>query len=402
VLLLAEQKESPVVFQGHGIKWVGMALVVLLSILLWSTIPSLIFCLIGVFGLYLSNEIFETMNDHGSNFGQRICGQEEESSCAKVLKSKAYYLGPFSLNDLFFSFLLSTLMLALLNTGLGSIHMLIYLMAILMVMVTIGIQAFVLKSWCRLCLLSSTMVIVQFVVIFNSSSFREPLLSDNAIFLVLKDAMVLGLLFSIALLGIYRYRKLKTQYYELSTGEIELLRFKRSPKMVKLVLSNAKRINHREGADQLIIGNRTADHTIRLVLSTSCKYCKKEFDKFYDFYKKKGEDYRFQLIFNHFKTASPDAKRNQIAATMINAYGKKGSDEFLKLMDGWFQHQNEENFADLDFDEAQHKILLEQRVWCEKNELFHTPILIINEKIIPPDYNASFLEDMLNAMEEKE
>ncbi len=404
IILLAEQEDSANISEILWIKWAGIILTVLFTIILWPDIPSLIFCIIGVFGLYVSGEIFETTNNQSSYLGQKICGQEEESGCNKVLKSSDYHITLFSLNDLFFSFLLSIIILTLLNAGFGSVHTLIYLIALIVVVSTIIIQGFILKTWCRLCLLSSSIVLGQILVIIVGSSFSEiSIMGDSSIFLFLKNLFTYGLLFSIVLLGIYSYRKLKIQNYKLSASEIDLLRFKRSPKTIKRALADTRSIEHIEDVNQLVFGNSETSQTICLVLSTTCGFCKKAFEKFYDFYCKNGSGSKFFLILNHYRTTS--SKRNDIAATMINFYRNNKPDEFLKMMNRWFQHRDADKFFDevvVNFTDEDYQILLRQRGWCEKNELFQTPILIINDKIMPDYYDASFLEDILKVMEGKE
>jgi len=402
IVLLAEQEYNSITSESLWVNWIVISLIVLTTIILWSNISSLIFSIIGIFGLYVSNEIFETTNDQSSYLGQKICRQEEESGCNKILKTSDYNQTLFSLNNLFFSFLLSTIILTFLSIGLSSVHFFIYLIAMLTVVSTIIIQGFVLKTWCRLCLLSSSIVLSQTLVIVFSSPLMELLLLSDSIFIFLKYLFIYGLLFIVALLGIYNYRKIKTQNYKLSASEIDLLRFKRSPKTIKRALVDLRSIKHIEGADQLIFGNPEANQIIRLVLSTSCSFCKKAFEKLYDHCLSNSSEYKFQLILNHYGASS--SKRNYVAAAMINFYRNNKPDEFLKMMNRWFQHRDVdkfliENTVNVEGEDSQ--ILLNQRNWCKKNNLFQTPILIINNKIIPDYYDASFLEDILEVMKEK-
>ncbi len=403
IVLLAEQGHNPTISEGLWFNWIVISLIVLITIILWPSIPSLIFCIIGIFGLYVSNEIFETTNDRSSYLGQKICGQEEESGCNKILKTSDYHITLFSLNNLFFSFLLSTIILTILNVGFSSVHIFIYSIAIITVISTIVIQGFILKTWCRLCLLSSSIVLSQTLVIVFSSSLMEPLLVSDSIFIFLKYLFIYGLLFIVTLLGIYNYRKIKTLNYKLSASEIDLLRFKRSSKTIRKALADTRNIEHIEGADQLIFGNPKANQIIRLVLSTSCSFCKKAFEKLYNHSLDNSSEYRFQLILNHYGTSS--SKRNFVAAAMINFYRNKKPDEFLKMMNRWFQHRDVGKYLTentINVEDEDYHILFEQRNWCEKNNLFQTPILIINDKIIPDYYDATFLEDILEVMKEKE
>ncbi|WP_422080202.1 vitamin K epoxide reductase family protein [Ulvibacterium sp.] len=399
IILLAEQEKNSTISQSKWMTWSVIPLALLFTLLLWPNFYALGFFLMGMVGLFISNEIFETSQDRSTNFGKKICGQKEESGCNKILKSQNYNLGAFSLNDLLFAFFLSTMGLLLLNVGLGYVHLITYLVALVFVVSTILIQAFVLKAWCRLCLLSSSIIIVQASLILGLLYPLNIALSDGATVL-LKDGTVLGLLFFSTLLVVHSFRKLKSQNYALSLKYIELLQFKRSPETINRALMDTKELTATAGAEQLIFGNPNVEPVIVLVLSTSCGFCKNAFEKFLDLYHRNGLENSFKLVLNHYDGAS--SKRNDVAATMIHSYRTHGADEFLKMMDDWFKHRNTDQFLRehaAEFTDVDYQILAEHREWCKKNELFYTPILIVSNKIIPHYYDATFLDDILEAID---
>ncbi len=401
VVLLAEQETSPNVSEDRRTKIVGTVVpFLLLGLLLWQHIPELLFCAIGLFGLYLSHEIFETSQDRGSTLGDKICGQQEESGCNKVLKSPHYRLGMFTPNDLLFSFLLSTLLPTVVSTGYGSAHGPLYFMGFLAVFSSIAIQAFVLRSWCRLCLFSGALILIQGLLVFLVPYHPGTPFLELPAHMYLKDFGVFGMLFLASLLGIHNYRGLKAENYRSGASEMELLRFKRSSKTIERILAGERKIEQLEGADQLVFGNQNAATTIRLVLSTKCSFCKKAFVSFYRFYQLKATNFRFVLVLNHYDTQP--SKRNDIASTLIHSYTNGGPEEFLETMHHWFLHQDEDKFLignTIDFTDTDYDILSLQRQWCKDNELFHTPILIVNATVVPEYYDMSFLEDILEALE---
>ncbi len=399
IILLAEQEKNPVISKGRWMIWSAVLLALLSTLVLWPNFYALTFLLMGMAGLYISNEIFETSHDRSTNFGKKICGQKEESGCNKILKSQNYNLGAFSLNDLLFAFLLSTMGLLLLSVGFGDAHLIVYLIALIFVLSTILIQAFVLKAWCRLCLLSSSVIIVQASLILGQL-YPFKIALSNEVAVLLKDGTVLGLLFMITLLVTHNFRKLKSQNYSLSLKHIELLQFKRSPETINRALVDTKELTNTAGARQLIFGNPEVAPIIVLVLSTSCGYCKNAFEKFLDLYHRNGLENSFKLVLNHYDETS--SKRNDVAATMINCYRTHGADKFLKMMDGWFKHRNTDQFLMehvSEFTDEDYQILAEHREWCKKNELFYTPILIVSNKIVPHYYDATFLDDILEAID---
>ena len=71
----------------------------------------------------------------------------------------------------------------------------------------------------------------------------------------------------------------------------------------------------------------------------------------------------------------------------------------------WFEKQSETAFLaseQITYTDEDYKVLNEQREWCQKNELFYTPVLIVNNRPTPSDYDASFLEDIIDAFDTEE
>ncbi|MEO0526222.1 MAG: thioredoxin domain-containing protein [Bacteroidota bacterium] len=394
VVLLAEKDEKTTI-PSSGIKYTYLFLIAFLglsALLLLPDIVSFLFCITGSFGLYISDEIFKTTYTENSFLGEKVCGKNEDKGCAKILRSFGN-IGLFSINDFLFAFLSSTIVLTLFNTQIGGVHTLAYATAIIAVISSLIFQGLFLKEWCRLCLLSSFIILIQTLLILWNGYYLEPPL--------LNDLLVLAFVFLIVLTIVHRFRSLKKQNNELSVSGIELLRFKRSPQTIERALKDTKSIKITSGASPLIFGNPDAKQVVLLVLSTTCSFCKKAFDNFYDVSKKGSSKYRFELVFNHYDTSS--SARNDVTAAMIRSYYKKGPDSFLKMMDEWFEHMDVDKFlreTAVDFEKKDYGILQKQREWCSKNELFHTPILIINNRIIPHEYDASFLEDILGVMQE--
>jgi len=120
----------------------------------------------------------------------------------------------------------------------------------------------------------------------------------------------------------------------------------------------------------------------------------------YDFYKKHPDEHLYKIVFNHYQEGVSDT--NNIAATLINAYRTKGPAAFMELSHKWFKEQSQTAFLateQLNYTDEDYTVLNEQREWCQKNELFYTPVLIVNNRPAPTDYDASFLEDIVDAFD---
>ncbi len=404
IILIAEQSKN--IEKINTNTWINKGFIALISILalvfLWGNAFTIIFCILGVLGLYVSNQIFETQNDKSSYLGDKICGTEEENGCSKILNISKYNLYIFTPNQLLFSFLSAAMISVILTTSFTPIHIALYTAALLAIISLLCIQGFVVKSWCKLCLLSSLIITLQFGTILLNSNFTYVSTDYFWSSLFLKEMVLFILFFSILLLVIYQYHKLKKQNYTLNTSAIELIKFKRSPKTIKSILVDTEKIKFPEGADQLLFGNQQATNVIRLVLSTTCSYCKKSFHDFHELYLRKGTEYQFQLIFNHYGDLA--SERNKTLAQLINTYSTDTQKDFLNTLKAVLEQQNTSNKGvhNTQYTANNSKVITDQRNWCERNGIFQTPILIINQTIMPEFYDASFIEDILAVENEKQ
>lgn len=402
VVLLAEAEEKPPATGRKLAAWWLPALLSALAIVwLWQAPLALGFVLLGLAACFLSAVIHNTSRDQATALGQMICGQETaQSGCARVLKASGYQLGPFALNDLLFAFVSAGSLLVLWLGQLTVVFMLLYALAGIAIVTTLVLQAFVLRSWCRLCLLSSGIMLLQAVLVAFA---LLPLAQLPAPSEVLPQLLTVGLLFAVSLLLIFQYRQLVAQKDELQQSQVDLLAFKRSAKVIKLMLGAAQTLDQPAGAPVLQFGNPEAADRILVVLSATCHYCQKAYLRFYEFYQKHRDAYRFELLFNHFDAGESDP--NRVAASLLRRYRQEGPEAFLAHTRDWYQEQDLGAFRRKPGPapgDADHALLQEQRAWCVANELFHTPILLINDLIMPHQYDTTYLEDLMEALQEEE
>ncbi|BFP43129.1 hypothetical protein FGF1_39740 [Flavobacteriaceae bacterium GF1] len=403
ILLIAEQEDSTKVQRTFWQKGLVMLLVMICTLLVWPGIQALFFCLIGILGLMLSEEIFKTSNNMGSILGAKVCGDEKQNGCHEILGSVKYNISLFSLNDILFSFFATTLVFTLFYPSFNFMHVAVYAMAIAAVMTTVFIQKFIAKSWCRLCLLSSLLVVLQALIVLVGTSSQETILVLEPLWESLREVSVFGLLYVIALFIIFHSRKLRKMNHGLALDQIDLLRFKRSSKIISLLLSNGDRITSSEGDNPLESSNRDAEHIVRLVLSTSCKYCKDAFAMFYAYYRENKGKYGFQIIFNHYEVTN--SKRNAVAANLIQICRAEGFETLLQKTDDWFSRPKDSAYLEKyhgHLKDENYTVLWAQRDWCKDNALFHTPIWLIDDYVIPEFYDASFINDFMKTVEEND
>ncbi len=402
VVLLAERNESTTNQKGRVNKYIGLALVLFFGLLFWNDIPVLLFSIIGLFGLYTSKEIFVTSNDRASFLSDKVCGKKDGEGCDKVIKSKKYDFKGFAPNDLLFAFFTTGVVHVAIYQKVTYAIAVVYALGLLAVLLSIVAQGLVLKAWCRLCLLSSGLLVVQTALLSISLSNFAAWGSNFFSFIEPIHLLSYFLVFAIALFGIFEYRKTKTDNYRLIASEIELLKFKRSPKIVRYILKDAETIAEPYSHSGLYFGNPDSSHTVTLIFSLTCSYCAKAFKQFFRTYHKYSKSLKFQLIFNHYDVAH--SKNNDVAASIIQSHTKEMPLNVLHKLEHWFEISNPDLFFKREKKELRaqgYDVLSQQREWCSKNGIFQTPVMVINESIIPHYYDAGFLDDFIDALQEE-
>ncbi|UII21564.1 DsbA family protein [Fulvivirga ligni] len=178
---------------------------------------------------------------------------------------------------------------------------------------------------------------------------------------------------------------------------MDLLKFKRLPKIIRFVLKDAESLNIADGAEQFEFGKVKSPMTITLILSLSCSFCAKAFLKFYSLYQKRGTDIRFRLVFNQY-----DPTNNIYAGVigvLFNSFQSDYPNTFLDGLQDWYLNKKMmDNKPDT---QKVVEILLNQREWCKMNNIHQTPTLVINASIVPHYYDADFLEDFVDVFTEE-
>ncbi|WP_262696592.1 vitamin K epoxide reductase family protein [Flagellimonas aequoris] len=369
----------------------------MLLVFFWDRPLELAFSTLGLAGMYISLEIFATSNNRSTNFGKKVCGGKDGEGCAKILNSDQYNLGVFTPNDFLFAFLLSSTTLLIISKEFTLPHLIVHSLAILVLFITIGIQAFIVKTWCRLCLVSSAVLLLQGVLVLTYFFYHT--IEQRFTFKPIAFQLVLlGLLFGTYLIAVRQYRDIQKKNFSLGLSEMELLKFKRFPKIMRFILKDAEQLPVPNGAEQIVFGNMEARLQITIILSFTCSFCTNSFLKFYALYLKRGNEIRFRIIFNQYDTEDP--KFIHLANFLIDSYKVNSPDNFLELLKTWYLKKN--MGKSIHQDSQKGKALLSQhRDWCEKNHLYQTPTIVIDNSIVPYYYSADFLEDFIDVLKEE-
>ena len=257
-------------------------------------------------------------------------------------------------------------------------------------------QKFVIKKWCALCLIVSTLIVVQFA--FFIFKFK------NSIFSFHENPFFISIFFLVTTVIWFSVKPFIEGKIKADSEIKKLTRFKRSfdvfNNLVKEVFSSSSFDNF----DGILIGKKEAKIQLTLFLSPSCSPCHDEFKNAYNLYLKFPERLKLNVFFN-INIENNDNPYQIVVKTLyqINSNDNQKAIEALcdwhinKIGLGkWMQKWKTETISDWVDSKIQ-----EQYSWCLQNELNYTPVKIVNNKLFPKEYETSELSYFFNDIDEE-
>jgi uncharacterized membrane protein len=356
--------------------------------------------LLLIIGLIISCFLVgEEMGLHNYSIS-KICNATEKTSCKDVMSSdggrvlKNLSLSAISL--LYFSSL--TLFFVLSSFALNSpIYSIIGILSLPIVVYSIYYQWFIVKKWCLLCLGIDAVLLLQLILIsFNFS------LEWNS---TLISSLFSGIL--IVTLFYYFGSELKNRVLKISKDkntELKYQKIKRNYLVFNALLKNNQKINEDDlnSLKTIIIGKIESPITLFLVLSASCGYCHTAYEKAMTLVKENPNAIKIKLIFN-INIENAENLSNLIYKQASSYYWSGEADKAIASLNDW-------HIEKLDLEKwkskwennqlySSSKIIPNQYNWCLENSILFTPAIIINEHIMPKEYDINelnyFIEELI-------
>ncbi len=306
---------------------VSVALYLWLRGTYWLEIGVLILALIG---FYLSQLLAKEKLGIHSPVVDAICTSTENRNCDKVLNSRGSMITKnISLADasiIYFSILIFQLVFF----GYNGIIAFFILLSVPVILFSLYYQAFVLKTWCPLCLgVAFVLVVANVLVALDITFIFAPLQ-----FLVL---------FISVLLLIPAYFFIKNLIVTRQVVEEKLFaasQFKRNPNIVANLMNDAKVVDDLEVMENEIrIGNPEATNKIIAFTNPFCGFCKAAFESYVKIIKAHLEIeiwMRFNVEFENEESIS-----TTISARLAELYFKEGQETFINAYLDWFENKDE-------------------------------------------------------------
>lgn len=406
IILIVDEnilEEKPIEKKNH---WIYI-FYIFISLLLYNSLFVNFSWILGFYsflslmGLYLSILILREKFDLSNAITSKICTttQTGKSSCQMVLESDgAKIYKNYSLSDLcivFFSTLSLITTASLISTA---FFIPISFLSIPIVLYSIWYQKYKITNWCPLCIgiciMLTSMALLTF---FQLNIFSIKIVTIATLYFTLISLLITTIWVNV--------KPIIDGYFELKNRDRENRRFKLNIKTFKSLLLNSDEIEieQLQYLKKIEIGNRKNKLELSLFFSPFCKHCYKTYEDSYRLLQQFPNELKLSVYFN-VNIENEENQYTKIAAIIIETYLTKDENKIIELLNDWYINKSSlENFVkkyDLEISQQTRDIILSHFDWCTENELNYTPIIIINDNLMPNEYSIDelryFILDLVN------
>ncbi|MFC3160657.1 Thioredoxin [Chryseobacterium arachidis] len=354
-----------------------------------------LFNVLSLLGVYISLEIFNQKFGNTSTVIGSICGDtagnQNVNSCNKIIhQDKTSILGlKFSDFSLIYFAGLTALGLFLPATSL--IVKGFTLASVIAIGYSLYIQAFVEKTFCRICLIIISVLVAQLAIslfLFENVSFDAKTSLLSLLPWILSFTMVL-----------YLNNTLKDKE-NIQKANAKNLRFKRNYELFKKELLENEKINFTDN-ETLFVGNKEAKLHISIVSNPYCGFCKDGHKIVETLLEKYPDDISAQMRFN-YSNENQNEKFTNLIGDFMFAYKNKTEKEFLQLVEYWFETRDESKISQKNGKISQPEDLTALIEMSAENKiagLNFTPIILINGRQFPDLYDREdiyyFIDELI-------
>ncbi|WP_160139204.1 vitamin K epoxide reductase family protein [Chryseobacterium sp. c4a] len=377
-----EKAENKTAFNFKPILYAVFAVILIYSFIFQSPYEA-IFNLLSLAGVYISLEIFNQKFGNTSSVIGSICGAatatQTANSCDRIIKQDKTSILGLKFSD--FSLIYFT-GLAILGLFLPATAYLIKgfaFVSVLAIGYSLYIQAFVEKTFCRVCLLIISILVGQLVI--SAFFFQNLSFGVGALLLTI-------VLWAIIFSAVMYFNTLLEQKEELQKSNAKNLRFKRNYELFKSQLLERDQIVFQD-TETFSVGKREARLRISIISNPYCGFCKDGHKLAESLLKKYPDDVSLQMRFNYTPERSNE-KYNTLISDLTHIYNNKSEKEFLHAVEEWFETRDENKINTLSGGVPTSENLnplIQMSIENSNAGLNFTPILIINGYQFPEKYD---------------
>lgn len=377
-----ESTENKTAFNFKPILFAVFAVILIYSFIYQGPLEA-IFNLLSLAGVYISLELFNQKFGNTSTVIGSICGAapatQTANSCDRIIKQDKTSIFGLKFSDFSLIYFTGLAVLGLFLPATAYIVKGFTFVSILAIGYSLYIQAFVEKTFCRVCLLIISILVGQLVI--SAFFFQNLTFGVGALLLMV---ILWAMIFS----AVMYFNTLLEQKEELQKNNAKNLRFKRNYELFKSQLLEKDKIEFQD-TETFSVGKKEARLRISIISNPYCGFCKDGHKLAESLLKKYPEDVSLQMRFNYTPERSNE-KYDALISDLTYIYNNKPEKEFLHAVEEWFETRDESKINTLSGGVPTSENLnpLTQMTVENNNAgLNFTPILVINGYQFPEKYD---------------
>lgn len=393
-----ENAENKATFNFKPILYAVFAVILIYSFIYQEPLEAL-FNLLSLAGVYISLELFNQKFGNTSSVIGSICGAtpaaQTANSCDRIIKQDKTSILGLKFSDFSLIYFTGLAILGLFLPATAYIVKGFTFVSILAIGYSLYIQAFVEKTFCRVCLLIISILVGQLII--SAFFFQNLSFGIGALLLTV-------ILWAVIFSAVMYSNTLLEQKEELQKSNAKNLRFKRNYELFKSQLLEKDKIEFQD-TETFSVGKKDARLRISIISNPYCGFCKDGHKLAESLLKKYPEDVSLQMRFNYTPERSNE-KYNALISDLTYIYNNKTEKEFLHAVEEWFETRDENKVNILSggvVTSENMNPLVQMSVENSNAGLNFTPILVINGYQFPEKYDRediSFFVDELIEDEE--
>lgn len=315
---------------------------------------------------------------YNTTFLESVCHIGKAVNCNEVLHSVGSRFIGLGLGELACLYFITLFLFGILLWDESlCITIICTMVALIFTFFSVAYQAFVLHKGCLLCLLIDVIIWIDTALtylIHTPASFSI----DAASVLVFISTG------TISLIVLYQFRNYKQTEDKCRHQEERLFYLYRSSVFYKLQELEPE-LSSAPPTEILLNNNILGNRRVMIVTNPNCKNCA----SMHPYLMELARKVPVSLLFTTFHN---DSIGKEIVCHVINVYQSRGWDAAMKIIEDWFENKHH---ASQPCSSETEKIRKEQQIYCKKQRLDQTPLVIYNNKRVPEVYSIKHLKYVL-------
>lgn len=360
---------------------------------------------LAVGGIYTCRLIILHLQHRDSPLGAKLCSTSGKFNCDKVLRSG---LGKISKNihlaDIGLAYFISQslfIILESINGRIASCTEIITIPCLLAFAIScffLGYQAFLIRSWCKMCLIITGLVWLQQLVLIMGYVLRNNISKDYFSEGTFGQDHLPSLMMFAASLAMastwFFIKKLMAAAGEVEVTKRKILLFKKNANIFRAALKTQRTIDTTLWEDDFLLGARNASTQLVVALNPYCPPCAREYREVLQLLQLFPDAIVVAIRF--FAPPKVD-KATNAARQLLQEYSSTPITKQPQILEKWFSSMSldDRGRSSPGQDPALEHLLQKHQQWFEENKIVHTPTFFINGHEFPKLYELSDLRMLM-------